>query len=437
MGRRVSPEVLHDCTGKDVRRSVHEALHPPGRPVRARVLHVIAKLNAGGATVCTLYQAAVTRLFGYPADVACGFQPDQEGDLYRLASDLGVRTLVFPTLRNGPKVQADISVVRALASLVPLAGYTVLHSHGWKGHMIAAALKRRAPYLKVLHQVHGWSWPAGGRDLRSRVLIATTRWAARYTDIFGLVTTQDIHKGIALGIGCRAQYRIVRSGIDPYGFPSATPESRRAARSLMGVPDTAEVVGTVGGLREQKNPLAFVRVAGQLRSRLRNLRAVWIGDGSLRTRVEREVDRLQLRDTVMFLGSRRDVPSLLPGFDVFLLTSRYEGMPRSVLEARAVGIPVVCTRTDGAIELASMDGVDEALQVRSIEELVPAVVHMFESRPPVRSWTPITVEDTVRGTVAAYEALVGGQTRHANHGPQQEWFVDSQDDQAQERVRQV
>lgn len=402
------------ATPPDIRPAIAEALQPPHKMIRARVLHLIGKLNVGGATRCTLYQAATTHLMGYPALVSCGFEADREGSFFSLGIDLRVQMVVLPGLSNQPRPLADRRCVDSLVRLVEMTDCRIVHTHGWKGHMLGAATKRRLPHVKLLHQVHGWSWPLGARDLRSRILMATTRRAAQVTDLFGVVTTQDIEKGLALGIGSREQYVVMRSGIDPSEFPPATPENCLRARQAMGLPEEGVIIGSVGGLRLQKNPLAFVRMAALLRSQVDNLRAVWIGDGPLRGKTEKEIQRLGVGDVVVLLGSRNDVPALLAGFDVLVLTSRYEGLARATLEALAVGIPVVGTRNDGAIELAGLVGDEAAFRlVDTPEQLPDAIIQMLNSGRSVHSYTPITVHDTIAQTVAAYERLLGYDTRPA------------------------
>jgi glycosyltransferase involved in cell wall biosynthesis len=113
----------------------------------------------------------------------------------------------------------------------------------------------------------------------------------------------------------------------------------------------------VAPMKPQKAPLDFVRVAAQVAARKPDTQFLFVGDGELRGAVEAEIARFGLAQSVRLAGWRRDVPAIMRCLDVFVLTSRWEGLPRVYLEALASGVPVVGTRVDGAAEVVR-DGVN-------------------------------------------------------------------------------
>ncbi|MBI3076986.1 MAG: glycosyltransferase, partial [Deltaproteobacteria bacterium] len=123
-----------------------------------------------------------------------------------------------------------------------------------------------------------------------------------------------------------------------------------AVRAELGVGPAAPLVGMIACLKPQKDPLAFVEVARRIAERLPRARFVLAGDGRLRPAVEAAVARAGLGARLRLLGWRRDVPRLLRALDLFVLTSRWEGLPLTYLEAMATGVPIVGTAVDGAPE---------------------------------------------------------------------------------------
>lgn len=111
------------------------------------------------------------------------------------------------------------------------------------------------------------------------------------------------------------------------------------------------VVGTVGRFSRQKSPDVFLAVAQEVGGTRPDVKFVMIGDGPLRESIEQRVRDSGLGDVVTVMGDRPDVESVLPGFDVFLLTSSWEGMPRAVVEAMAAGIPVVAADVGSVCEI--------------------------------------------------------------------------------------
>jgi len=110
-----------------------------------------------------------------------------------------------------------------------------------------------------------------------------------------------------------------------------------------------QAIGTTARLDAQKAPLDMVTAFAALGRR--DVHMVWIGDGNLRTKTERLIERKGIRDRFSLLGNRTDVSSLLPAFDVFAMSSLYEGLPCAVAEAMAFGIPVVATAVNSVPEI--------------------------------------------------------------------------------------
>jgi glycosyltransferase involved in cell wall biosynthesis len=106
------------------------------------------------------------------------------------------------------------------------------------------------------------------------------------------------------------------------------------------------IIAQIGGLAKRKNPLRFVRIASLLGNY--DARFVLVGDGELRGDVETAIRELDLKDRVLLMGERADVPGLLRHIDILALTSDHEGTPNVILEGFAVGIPAVVTAVGDA-----------------------------------------------------------------------------------------
>jgi glycosyltransferase involved in cell wall biosynthesis len=131
-------------------------------------------------------------------------------------------------------------------------------------------------------------------------------------------------------------------------------------RRELGIPVDAPVVGTVTRLSPQKAPLDFVDAAARVAERRPEAHFLLVGDGPLRAGVEARVADLGLVERFHLAGLRREVPDLLHAFDVFALSSLWEGLPRVLPQAMAAGLPVVATAVDGNAE-AVTDGANGIL----------------------------------------------------------------------------
>ncbi len=142
---------------------------------------------------------------------------------------------------------------------------------------------------------------------------------------------------------------VVRHGADLAAIRRGE-EARSHARRALGLDDDEVVVGSVANFTAKKDQRTLLAAVALLRDRGRRLRLVLVGSGPLEHELRAFATELRLRD-VLFTGMRTDVYDLLPGFDVYALSSRYEGLPISLLEAMATGLACVATRVGGIPEV--------------------------------------------------------------------------------------
>ena len=154
---------------------------------------------------------------------------------------------------------------------------------------------------------------------------------------------------------------LIYNGVDLERFHAAPDSPTRATwRHAWGLPENIPVVVGVGRLRPQKNFPLFLRVAGEVLRAIPQATFVIAGEGPDRQDLEILARDLGIASQVHFLGYVNDTTELYAGVDVLLMTSRAEGTPLTVLEAMAMGVPVVATRVDGMAEVLE-DGVDAYL----------------------------------------------------------------------------
>jgi glycosyltransferase involved in cell wall biosynthesis len=312
-----------------------------------RVAHVITRLELGGAQQNTLYCARNHDRRRFDVTLVAGAGGVLDDDA-RTIPDAEIH--IVPWLRHPISPLQDAIAVRRLRDLFRRTGVDLVHTHSSKAGILGRIAARLARVPAIVHTVHGWSFndvqPAWQRALYVRL----ERMAARWSDRLVTVSSRDREKGLAARIGTRNRYDVIHSGIEVDAFRRPGRPRDEMRRELGFGPDDV-VVGSVANMKPQKAPLDFVRTAAAARTRDPRLRFLFAGDGPLRNQVERLVDELGVGDVVCLLGWRRDVADLFHAMDVFLLNSLFEGLPRSVLQAMAAGVPVVATSVDGTVEV--------------------------------------------------------------------------------------
>lgn len=217
-----------------------------------------------------------------------------------------------------------------------LGRFDVIHSHSSKAGVLARVFGARRGTTQV-YSPHGFYTMTGSAPsyvgLIERVLsLASDRIVA--------VSQFERQHAISLGI---APARVT---VIPNGLPPSTPLSRAEARARLGLDPDAFILGFVGRLEAQKDPLAAIAVMLDLRDEPVELAV--IGDGGLRG--EAEAAAVAAGARVRFLGALEAKP-MFGAFDALLCTSRYEGMPLAFLESLNAGVPIISFPVGGTDEL--------------------------------------------------------------------------------------
>jgi glycosyltransferase involved in cell wall biosynthesis len=242
---------------------------------------------------------------------------------------------------------------RPFVSLLRRERVDVVHSHMFGSNFWAAVFGRLAGVPVVIAHEHGWSYE--GQPLRRLV---DRRVIASASNAFIAVSREDRRRMIEVE-GIKPEHVVFL----PNGISIAQSDGHADARRELGIAPDAPVVGVVGFLSPLKALDVLIRAAALLAPRIPGLKVLLVGDGTERDRLERLIAQLGLRDTVLMLGLRTDVPALLSAFDVAVCCSDSEGSPLAVMEYMEAALPVVATRVGGLPDLIE-DGVHGLLVER-------------------------------------------------------------------------
>ncbi len=296
----------------------------------------------GGAQLNTLYTCRLLDRTRYAPAILTGPELGPEGDLLSAARESGVPTFLAPHLGREIRPHRDLVAYREVLRHLREHRYTVVHTHISKTGILGRLAARKVGVPVVIHTAHGWQWTLARTGAMRRFIIASERWAARFTDRIVVVAEGDREKGLAAGVGSPDQYVVIESAISLDEFDPAAVE-RGAARRDAGIPDDAPVAGTVGRFAHPKEPAVMLRAAQALLEAEPRAHFIYVGDGPDRERVLQGLGDFRNHPRLHLLGLRRDVPQLVAAMDVFLLSSSSEGLPRAVAEAMAMEKPVVST----------------------------------------------------------------------------------------------
>ena len=308
---------------------------------RPRVLVLITLAEMGGAQryVASLLPALVEEF-----DVAVAAQG--EGWLADAARRAGARYVPLRHMQRAIDPREDILGLVELVRLLRRERPSIVHANSSKAGILGrlAALVTRVPVR--LFTVHGWAFKAH-RGAAAQAYLWADRLMSPITTATICVAESERAAGVRAWTCRRARTVVIRNGVD-------LDRPRRASAAAV----RPATVLSVGRLRAPKDFVTLVRAVASCEPGA--VRLLIAGDGPDRPQVAGEIARLGLDGAVELLGPSDDVDALLAAADIFVLSSDSEGMPMSVLEAMAAGLPVIASAVGGVPEVVR-DGETGAL----------------------------------------------------------------------------
>jgi glycosyltransferase involved in cell wall biosynthesis len=270
---------------------------------------------------------------------------------YHVAYLLPWKDALVPALRgHGLEVHClgtGPAWIGRLRSLVRRRGIRLVHAHSPYPAAVARVALPGVRHVYTEHNVWARYHPV--------TYVANRMTYRRNSHVFAV--SEEVRGSIRMPPGARPPRTPVETlhpGLDPSAAGSW--ERPDGVRDELGISPAAPLAGTVGSLTPKKSHETLLRAARVARQRLPGLRVAVVGQGPLAGVLRRTAAELAIDDAVAFVGYREDAARVASAFDVFVLSSRHEGLPVALLEAMAAGRPVVATRVGGVPEVVRHGG---------------------------------------------------------------------------------
>lgn len=312
----------------------------PARPIR--IERIIARLNIGGPARHTILLTRHHRDMGFVSELVAGRESPGEGNMLWLAAENGVEPVIIPALGRELSPLRDPAVLFSLYRRFRRLRPDVVHTHTAKAGAVGrvAAWLARVPVR--IHTFHGHVFSGYFSPAKTRFFIELEKRLARISTRIIVLGQRQQAEILGLGIGRPEQYVQVPLGLDLSAFLKAG-EHAGELRSELGIPEDAPLVAIVARLVPIKNHDVFLRAAALVSEQLPNARFLIVGDGPERARLEALAEQMGLREQILFLGFRDDLPRIYADCDATALSSNNEGMPVALIESLAAATPAVAT----------------------------------------------------------------------------------------------
>jgi glycosyltransferase involved in cell wall biosynthesis len=371
------------------------------RPIRVLQLLVSTALGGGPEHVWQVIR-------GLPREE---FQPlvaaPRDGPLFRRFQEQGVAVMAMPLNRLRP--QALAGVVR----LIRERRVDVVHSHG-KGAGLYGRCAARWTGVPAVHTFHGIHYDEYPRWVIPLYLTLERRLSRLTRAVINVSRSQEA-EGLALGLFPAERSHVIVNGVDGAAV-RALVARRGVSKADLGLDPRTPVIGTVARFDPVKAIGTLLEALAQVRRRRVPAHLVLAGGGGEERELRARAHEAGLGGAVTFLGPTKDAVRVLSALDLFVSGSRKEGLPLTILEAMACGLPVVATRVPGNSDTV-VDGVTGLLaapgSAADLGDKVVALLGDLDRRRAMgeagrrRVDEEFSLARMVDGVAGVYRAVVG------------------------------
>ncbi|OGS22839.1 MAG: hypothetical protein A2252_06175 [Elusimicrobia bacterium RIFOXYA2_FULL_39_19] len=310
---------------------------------KIKVAHIITMLELGGAQSNTLYTVSNLDKSKFEVILVSG----KGGILDKKINELaGVKTYFIDSLVRPINPLKDFSALLSIYKILLAEKPDIVHTHSSKAGILGRLAAKIAKTKIILHTFHGFGFNDFQGILRKTVFVLIEKLIAPISNKLIFVSEQNILTAKKEKIGNKNQYLLIRSGIKTSIYKKKYIDSVLIKKQLS-LPLDSKVITNIAPFKPQKNLVDFISMAKIVSDKYKNSVFLIIGDGIQRPLIEEKIAEFNLQERVFLPGWRTDIAEILSITDIFAMTSLWEGLPRSAVEAFVCAKPVVSYAVDG------------------------------------------------------------------------------------------
>ena len=324
---------------------------------------------------------ALLQKLGYEVDVACNFiegntcSDERVAELKQKLQDMHVHCYQIDFARNIKHMGQNMKALWQVEALMKQNTYEFCHCHSPIGGVVARIAGHRTR-TKVIYTAHGFHFYQGAPVMNWLVYYPVEKMLSRWTDVLITINHED-YKLAKKKFKMKKLTYVPGIGIDTQR-ESLSQKEKEEKRKELGIPQDAFLITNAAEFTPNKNQKTVIEAIEQLHNP--NIYFVMCGIGEKKAELEQYVKEHGLEKNIRFVGFRNDLHEILQTSDCFVLPSFREGLSVALMEAMAEGLPVVCGRIRGNVDLVKNGFGGLLLAPEDIKAYENAFIKLYEMR---------------------------------------------------------
>ncbi len=364
---------------------------------KIKIVHIITKLELGGAQGNTLYTVENLDQEKYEVYLLCGYGGILDNKAKELNRNKKIKLIFIKNLVRKINPWKDLFAFKELLMVLDKIKPDIVHTHSSKAGILGRLASQTLRIMdknfyktKIVHTFHGFGFNEYQNFIIKNFYIKLEQLAGKFTDKLIFVSESNIYVAARkYKIGDETKYKLIRSGIKISDFQNVKENKMLRTRVLkdLKLSEENKIITTIGPFKPQKNLVDFIKLAKILvdsnelfNETKRQLIFLIAGDGEQRKMLEHLVKKYGLEHKIKFLSWYFDIPGLLAITDIFVMTSLWEGLPRSAVESLASGVPVVAYNADGLNDIIISDYNGYLVNIKDIDKLAYYVIELLNNK---------------------------------------------------------
>jgi len=338
-----------------------------------KILHIITKLELGGAQINTLY--------------TYNNLDKKYFSTYLLTGDKGILNNQVNNKENHKIIKSlvrAINPIKDFIALIKIISYIkqlkpdIVHTHSSKAGILGRIAARICKVPIIIHSVHGFAFSPNHSKTVNFIFIRIEKLISKITNHFIFVSKSDTETAKNLSL-INNNYSLIRSGFSFEKFLNNRININKIKEKYK-IPKANFVCGIIAPFKPQKGLLHLINIAEKVVKQYKNVTFIIAGDGKLRETMEEEIKNKKIMNNFILPGFIPDVENIISAFDIGISTALWEGLPQSLIQLRIMKKAVIASDIPGNTEIIKNNINGFTVNVQNYEEFSEKILSLIKDQ---------------------------------------------------------